>query len=88
MNGAAMNRINIFLEHIYEAAAQQGVSLKEMLMQAHDMGYSGLECDIARLKDREQMRRLFDSCGMQAASIYCFYDLPHEIGRASCRERV
>lgn len=81
-----MNRINIFLEHIYEAAAQQGVSLKEMLVQAHDMGYGGLECDIARLKDREQTRELFDSCGMQAASIYCFYDLPHESREDSLRK--
>lgn len=32
-----MNRLNIFLEHIYEACSQNDITLQEMLLQAHDM---------------------------------------------------
>lgn len=81
-----MNRINIFLEHIYEAAGQQGISLREMLLQAHEMGYTGLECDLSRLSDRNKTKQLFESCGMQAASVYGFYDLPHESREDSLRK--
>ena len=67
-----MNRLNIFLEHIYEACSQNDITLQEMLLQAHDMGYSGLECDLWRL-DNRTLRSLFSGCGMTAASVYGHY---------------
>ena len=72
-----MNRLNIFLEHIYEACSQNDITLQEMLLQAHDMGYSGLECDLWRL-DNRTLRSLFSGCGMTAASVYGHYDLAHD----------
>ena len=72
-----MNRINIFLEHIYEACGQRGITLEQMLNEAREMGYSGLECDIWRLEDRS-LKPLLDRCGMRAASVYAQFDFPHE----------
>ncbi len=83
-----MNRLNIFLEHIYEACAQRGITPERMLLEAHGMGYSGLECDLWRLSDRENIRALFDSCGMRAASVYAFYDLAHEIPENSLEKTL
>lgn len=73
-----MNRINIFLEHIYEACAQRGIPLDQMLCEAHEMGYSGLECDLWRLSAGAETKALFERCGMKAASIYSWYDFPHD----------
>ena len=73
-----MNRINIFLEHIYEACGQRGIPTEQMLCEAHEMGYSGLECDLWRLSAGMETRDLFERCGMKAASIYSWYDFPHE----------
>lgn len=69
-----MNRLNIFLEHIFEGAQQRGTTLENALIQAQKMGYSGLECDLWRLDDRAEVKRLFDSCGLSAASVYNMYD--------------
>lgn len=73
-----MNHINIFLEHIFEACSQRSISLEQMLREAHDMGYTGLECDLWRLSDGESVKKMFDSCGLKAASIYSHYDFPHD----------
>lgn len=73
-----MYRLNIFLEHIYEACGQRNIPVGEMLREAHNMGYTGLECDINRLSDRAQMKELFDDCEMNAASVYAFFDFPHD----------
>ena len=69
-----MNRLNIFLEHIFEGAQQQGTSLESTLIQAQKMGYSGLECDLWRLNDRAEVKRQFDSCGLSVSSVYNMYD--------------
>ncbi len=72
-----MNGLNIFLEHVYEACSQRGLSPEEMLTQVRNMGYSGLECDLWRLDDRS-LHGLFDSCGVKAASVYGHYDFAHD----------
>lgn len=72
-----MNRLNIFLEHIYEACSQSGVELPEMLTEARRMGFTGLECDLWRLDDRKLLE-VFNSCGINAASVYGHYDLAHD----------
>ena len=69
-----MYRLNIFLEHIFEAAQQRNITFVQALTAAHDMGYSGLECDLWRLDDRENVRKTFESCGFRAASVYSMYD--------------
>ncbi|MGN1339240.1 MAG: sugar phosphate isomerase/epimerase family protein [Oscillospiraceae bacterium] len=73
-----MNPLNIFLEHIYEACVQRDIPVERELTEAIEMGYTGLECDLWRLEDRERTKRLFDSCGMSVASVYAFYDFPHD----------
>lgn len=67
-------RMNIFLEHIFEAAQQRGISFENALSEARKMGYSGMECDLWRLSDRESVRKTFEACGMHAASVYSMYD--------------
>ncbi|MBQ5332788.1 MAG: sugar phosphate isomerase/epimerase [Oscillospiraceae bacterium] len=73
-----MPRLNIFLEHIYEGAAQQDISLEKMLCFAHKAGYGGLECDLSRLSDRSETKKLFDCCGLSVSSVYNFFDFGHE----------
>lgn len=75
--GETMNKLNIFLEHIYEACAQNGVELPEMLTEARVMGFTGLECDLWRLDDRKLLE-VFSACGIQAASVYGHYDLAND----------
>lgn len=71
-------RLNIFLEHIFEGAEQQNISPEKMLSYAREAGYEGLECDLWRLSDRTETKKLFDSCGLSAASVYNRYDMGHE----------
>lgn len=71
-------RLNIFLEHIFEGAEQQNISPEKMLSYAREAGYEGLECDLWRLSDRSETKKLFDSCGLSAASVYNRYDMGHE----------
>lgn len=71
-------QLNIFLEHIFEGAEQQGISPEKMLAYAREAGYEGLECDLWRLSDRAETKALFDSCGLSAASVYNRYDMGHE----------
>lgn len=80
-----MNSLNIFLEHIYEACSQRNINPEQMLTEACGMGYSGLECDLWRLSDRS-MKSLFESCGMKAASVYAFYDFPHDSQEESLKK--
>ncbi len=69
-----MHRLNIFLEHIYEGAAQQDISLSQMLAEAHSAGCTGLECDLWRLENRKEMSAVFSENQMTAASVYNMYD--------------
>lgn len=74
-----MNRINIFLEHIFEGCSQQeNMSVEDMLLYAKGLGIDGLECDLWRLSDKLETKKLFDSCGMEAESIYNMFDFGHE----------
>ena len=83
-----MNDLNIFLEHIYEASAQRGIPPEQALLEAHAMGYSGLECDLRRLADRCNVKALFDGCSMRAASVYAFYDFPHDSAETSLEKMI
>lgn len=83
-----MNQLNIFLEHIYEACTQRDITTEIMLLKARGMGYSGLECDLWRLSDRENTKALFDRCGMNTASVYAFYDFPHDSAEASLEKML
>lgn len=71
-------KLNIFLEHIFEGAEQQNISPEKMLSYAREAGYEGLECDLWRLSDKSETKKLFDSCGLSAASVYNRYDMGHE----------
>jgi len=68
-----MNRINIFLEHLFELCSQEGITLEQALIAAADIGYTGLECDLRRLTDRSTAG-LFSRCGLAVASVYAWYD--------------
>lgn len=84
-------KLNIFLEHIFEGAEQQNISSEKMLSYAREAGYEGLECDLWRLSDKSETRKLFDSCGLSAASVYNRYDMGHEseiITRDKIREHL
>ncbi len=68
-----MNRISVFLEHIYEAAEQRQLALREVLSHAAACGISALECDRWRLADGE-LKPLFERCGMEVSCIYEHFD--------------
>lgn len=68
-----MNDISVFLEHIYEAAEQRGITLEEALRYAKSCGIDYLECDHWRLADRA-MKQLFDRCGLGVSCIYEHFD--------------
>lgn len=69
-----MNVISVFLEHIYEAAEQKGVSLEDALEFARSCGISHLECDHWRIADGK-LKPLLDSCGIGVSCIYEHFDL-------------
>ncbi|WP_432650343.1 sugar phosphate isomerase/epimerase family protein [Huintestinicola sp.] len=71
-------QLNIFLEHIFEGAEQQGISPEKMLAYAREAGYKGLECDLWRLSDKSETKKLFDSCGLSVSSVYNMYDMGHK----------
>lgn len=72
-----MNRINVFYEHIFDAAAQTGKTVEECLKKAHSFGIEGLECDLWRLSDRAEEKALFDRCQMSVSSVYNMFDFPN-----------
>ncbi len=71
-------QLNIFLEHIFEGAEQQSITPEKMLTYAADAGYEGLECDLWRLSDKAETKKLFDSTGLSVSSVYNMYDFGHE----------
>ena len=77
-----MNRLNLFLEHIYEACSRRNETFENMLEKARNMGYTGLECDLTRLND-PRLAEVFGGCGMKAASVYGQYDMGHETAEVS-----
>ena len=71
-------QLNIFLEHIYEGAEQQSITTEKMLTYAKEAGYDGLECDLWRLSEKSERKKLFDSTGLSVSSVYNMYDFGHE----------
>lgn len=79
--------LNIFLEHICEGAEQKNITAEKMLTNARESGYEGLECDLWRLSERSETKKLFDSCGLTVSSVYNMYDFGHE-DMAISREKI
>lgn len=71
-------KLNIFLEHIYEGAEQKSITPEKMLTYAKNAGYDGLECDLWRLSEKSETKKLFDSTGLSVSSVYNMYDFGHE----------
>lgn len=81
-----MNEINIFYEHIIEAAGQMDISVGESLTRFRELGISGLECDSRRLTARAETKRLFDSADLRVESVYEFFDFPNDTEAESLRK--
>lgn len=77
-----MNKINIFLEHVYDVCTQHGVSLERALSLAAEAGYSGLECDLWRLSDGS-LKKAIEGSGLCTASVYGQYDFAHDTPQQS-----
>ncbi len=73
-----MNSLAVFYEHIFEAAEQSGISVEQALLHAKSCGIDYVESDIWRLSEREQVKQLFDRCGMGVSSIYAHFDMLHD----------
>ncbi|MGN0665170.1 MAG: sugar phosphate isomerase/epimerase family protein [Huintestinicola sp.] len=80
------NILSVFYEHIFDAASQRGTAVEEMLLYAKNCGIDMLECDLWRLSDRENTKKLFDSCGIAVSSVYSFFDLGHDDKQLSERK--
>ena len=73
-------KIAIFYEHILDAVKQEGMSLEAVLEAVHKMGYSGLECDYAKLcDDPKKFYETITKAGLEVSGVYKFCDFPHDI---------
>ncbi len=78
--------LNIFYEHIIEAAAQSDITVEESLERFRALGTEGLECPCWRLTAREETKKLFDSSDLKVDSVYEFFDFPHDTEAESLRK--
>lgn len=89
-----MERAAIFLEHILEAAGQQGVSVMDACRRARQMGYTGVNVDLNRLKqDFDGTMAPLNAAGIHVHSVYAFTDFgltedSYEVDRQVARETV
>lgn len=81
-----MNRLSVFHEHIFEAAQQTALSVEECLRFAKSCGIDFLECDHWRLEQREEVKALFDRCGMGVSCIYAHFDLLNDSAEVSAQK--
>lgn len=72
-------RLSVFYEHIFEAAQQSGITVEGALKHAKSCGIDLLECDLWRLDDREEVKKLLDLQGMGVSCIYAHFDFLHDI---------
>ncbi len=79
-------RLSVFYEHIFEAAQQSGRSVEDVLKYAKSCGIDLLECDLWRLNDREEVRALFERCGVGVSCIYAHFDFLHDSPEVSERK--
>ncbi len=79
-------RINIFYEHVIEAAAQRDITVEESLRCFRELGISGLECPDWQLTARGETKALFESVGFKVESVYEFFDFPHDSEKESLRK--
>lgn len=83
-----MERAAVFLEHILEAAVQQGMSAAEACRKARQMGYTGVNVDMNRLKkDFDGTMAPLREAGLRVHSVYAFTDfgLSDDSFEADCR---
>lgn len=78
--------LNIFYEHIIEAATQSEITVEEALERFRALELEGLECPCWRLSARGETKRLFESAGFKVDSVYEFFDFPHDTEAESLRE--
>lgn len=76
--------LSVFLAHVLEGAAQQGMDETAALQAAREMGYRGVECDMAQLTP-ERIARL-QACGLQAVSVYAVHELGHQTADENRRQ--
>lgn len=73
--GISMERAAIFLEHILEAASQQGIGVVDACRKARQMGYTGVNVDMNRLKkDFDGTMAPLREAGLRVHSVYAFTD--------------
>ena len=81
-----MNSLSVFFEHIFEAASQSGKSVEDCLRFAKGCGIDYLECDLWRLEQKNEVKALFDRCGMRVSSIYSHFDFIHDSAQQSAEK--
>lgn len=70
-------KISVFAEHIFEAAEQEGCSVRDILKTAKGRGIDGVELDYARISADDGPAALIKSAGMEIACVYAFFDFSH-----------
>lgn len=71
-------KLSVFYEHIFEAAEQSKITVEQALVHAKSCGIELLECDLWRLDNREEQRKLFARCGVGVSCIYSHFDFLHD----------
>lgn len=70
-------KISVFMEHIFEAAQQEGCSVTDILKQAKSCGIDGVELDYARLSADNSLPSLVRKEELDIACVYAFFDFSH-----------
>ncbi len=69
-----MNKISVFLEHLYEISDDIDKAIK----LAKNIGITALECDYNRLNGNEGLKECFLSNDISVSCIYRFFDFLHD----------
>ncbi len=80
-------KISVFLEHIFDAAEQEKLSVEELLNTAKELGIDGVEVDYGRISADSSLIPLIKNTGLEISCVYAFFDFAHS-GDMSYAEEV
>ncbi len=69
--------ISVFLEHLYDAAAQTDQPLESMLEFIRGLGIGGVETDFLRLREDPALPELLSKNGIEISCVYAQFDFSH-----------
>lgn len=72
-------KLSVFYDHIREGAAQRDIPLSQALSEVREAGVECVELDLDAVSaDPKDLRAALQSAGLQAGSLYGFFDFGHK----------